>query len=216
MRLIVLGLSAILLLSTTINANCMIWDLKFWWKFQISVVTPISLIAAQGMRLCGFDVCLPVHCQLTLCLPISVPTAEINDMKISYVLLDGSNATSDIFYFTVQDQGRDIFIFHSLRKHIKQGTLLENHLLWSFLSVLPACCQSPKCLHHKDLEHLAMTDTQNKAVMSFHPTGKRSRFKHRGQRGLRPNPYYGSAKVKKMWLWHPLSFSVNEQWLPIL
>ncbi|XP_023190178.1 FRAS1-related extracellular matrix protein 3 [Xiphophorus maculatus] len=31
--------------------------------------------------------------------------AEINDMKICYVLLDGSNATSDIFYFTVEDNG---------------------------------------------------------------------------------------------------------------
>lgn len=27
-------------------------------------------------------------------------------MKISYVLLDKSNATSDIFYFTVQDNGK--------------------------------------------------------------------------------------------------------------
>lgn len=32
--------------------------------------------------------------------------ADINDMKISYVLLDKSNATSDIFYFTVQDNGK--------------------------------------------------------------------------------------------------------------
>ncbi|XP_077427082.1 FRAS1-related extracellular matrix protein 3 [Vanacampus margaritifer] len=31
--------------------------------------------------------------------------ADINDMKISYVLLDGSNATSDIFYFTIEDNG---------------------------------------------------------------------------------------------------------------
>ncbi|KAK7930560.1 hypothetical protein WMY93_006955 [Mugilogobius chulae] len=31
--------------------------------------------------------------------------ADINDMKICYVLRDTSNATSDIFYFTVQDQG---------------------------------------------------------------------------------------------------------------
>ncbi|KAM9314134.1 FRAS1-related extracellular matrix protein 3 [Pholidichthys leucotaenia] len=31
--------------------------------------------------------------------------ADINDMKICYVLLDGSNATSDIFYFTVEDNG---------------------------------------------------------------------------------------------------------------
>uniref|UniRef100_A0A3Q2CRS4 Fras1 related extracellular matrix 3 n=1 Tax=Cyprinodon variegatus TaxID=28743 RepID=A0A3Q2CRS4_CYPVA len=31
--------------------------------------------------------------------------AEINDLKICYVLLDGSNATSDIFYFTVEDNG---------------------------------------------------------------------------------------------------------------
>uniref|UniRef100_A0A3Q2ZQ24 Fras1 related extracellular matrix 3 n=1 Tax=Kryptolebias marmoratus TaxID=37003 RepID=A0A3Q2ZQ24_KRYMA len=31
--------------------------------------------------------------------------AEINEMKICYVLLDRSNATSDIFYFTVEDNG---------------------------------------------------------------------------------------------------------------
>ncbi|XP_032398648.1 FRAS1-related extracellular matrix protein 3 [Etheostoma spectabile] len=31
--------------------------------------------------------------------------ADIDDMKICYVLLDGSNATSDIFYFTVEDKG---------------------------------------------------------------------------------------------------------------
>ncbi|XP_076004144.1 FRAS1-related extracellular matrix protein 3 [Genypterus blacodes] len=31
--------------------------------------------------------------------------AEIDDMKICYVLLDGSNATSDIFSFTVEDSG---------------------------------------------------------------------------------------------------------------
>uniref|UniRef100_A0A8C5DN43 Calx-beta domain-containing protein n=1 Tax=Gouania willdenowi TaxID=441366 RepID=A0A8C5DN43_GOUWI len=31
--------------------------------------------------------------------------ADINDMKICYVLLDRSNATSDIFYFTVEDNG---------------------------------------------------------------------------------------------------------------
>lgn len=35
----------------------------------------------------------------------SFSQADINDMKICYVLRDGSNATSDIFYFTVQDQG---------------------------------------------------------------------------------------------------------------
>ncbi|XP_031415899.1 FRAS1-related extracellular matrix protein 3 [Clupea harengus] len=31
--------------------------------------------------------------------------ADIDEMKICYVLLDGSNATSDIFYFTVEDNG---------------------------------------------------------------------------------------------------------------
>lgn len=30
-------------------------------------------------------------------------------MKICYVLLDGSNATSDIFYFTVEDKGKTLF-----------------------------------------------------------------------------------------------------------
>ncbi|XP_076830846.1 FRAS1-related extracellular matrix protein 3 [Brachyhypopomus gauderio] len=31
--------------------------------------------------------------------------ADIDDMKVCYVLLDGTNATSDIFYFTVEDNG---------------------------------------------------------------------------------------------------------------
>ncbi|XP_059902249.1 FRAS1-related extracellular matrix protein 3 [Gadus macrocephalus] len=31
--------------------------------------------------------------------------ADIDDMNICYVLLDGSNATSDIFYFTIEDHG---------------------------------------------------------------------------------------------------------------
>ncbi|XP_061888272.1 FRAS1-related extracellular matrix protein 3 [Entelurus aequoreus] len=31
--------------------------------------------------------------------------ADINNMKICYILLDGSNATSDIFYFTIEDNG---------------------------------------------------------------------------------------------------------------
>uniref|UniRef100_A0A671KDL8 Fras1 related extracellular matrix 3 n=1 Tax=Sinocyclocheilus anshuiensis TaxID=1608454 RepID=A0A671KDL8_9TELE len=35
----------------------------------------------------------------------SFSQADIDDMKICYVLLDGSNATSDIFYFTVEDNG---------------------------------------------------------------------------------------------------------------
>jgi len=34
-------------------------------------------------------------------------------MKISYVLLDGSNATSDIFYFSVEDHGKEPLIQHS-------------------------------------------------------------------------------------------------------
>ncbi|KAI1883643.1 hypothetical protein AGOR_G00233680 [Albula goreensis] len=32
--------------------------------------------------------------------------ADIDEMKICYVLLDGDNATSDIFYFTVEDNGK--------------------------------------------------------------------------------------------------------------
>ncbi|XP_051993005.1 FRAS1-related extracellular matrix protein 2-like isoform X2 [Xyrauchen texanus] len=35
----------------------------------------------------------------------SFSQADIDDMKICYVLLDGFNATSDIFYFTVEDNG---------------------------------------------------------------------------------------------------------------
>lgn len=35
-------------------------------------------------------------------------------MKICYVLLDGSNATSDIFYFMVEDNGRNPSVFYTL------------------------------------------------------------------------------------------------------
>lgn len=38
-----------------------------------------------------------------------MPPADIDDMKICYVLLDGSNATSDIFYFAVEDNGKTHF-----------------------------------------------------------------------------------------------------------
>lgn len=48
-------------------------------------------------------------------LPLSVtPTADINDMKICYVLVNGSNATSDIFYFTIEDSGKAPWLFQIL------------------------------------------------------------------------------------------------------
>lgn len=52
-------------------------------------------------------------------------TAEINDMKICYVLLDRSNATSDIFYFTVEDNGKNpVFLYMSSDN--KKMTMTEN------------------------------------------------------------------------------------------
>lgn len=36
-------------------------------------------------------------------------------MKICYVLLDGSNATSDIFYFTIEDNGRNPSVFQTTK-----------------------------------------------------------------------------------------------------
>lgn len=42
------------------------------------------------------------------------PTADINDMKICYVLVDGSNATSDIFYFTIEDSGKTPWLLQIL------------------------------------------------------------------------------------------------------
>lgn len=32
--------------------------------------------------------------------------ADIDDMKICFVLREGDNATSDIFYFTIEDSGK--------------------------------------------------------------------------------------------------------------
>lgn len=65
-----------------------------------------NLNAPYGAIICscksGFVVIYATHT-----LPTSVtPTADINDMKICYVLVDGSNATSDIFYFTIEDSGK--------------------------------------------------------------------------------------------------------------
>lgn len=122
-----------------------------------------------------------------------IPTADIDDMKICYVLLDGSNATSDIFYFTIEDNGKKLLIFHTcLHKTgaIYLGIVSLKAVLRLDLSFngflkfkLSAFCQSPKCLHHKDLRQLAMTDTQYTAAISFRPTGKGTRFKGQGSKG---------------------------------
>lgn len=144
-------------------------------------------------------------------------------MKICYVLLDGSNATSDIFYFTVEDKGRNPLIYQTCR-HCHQtedhylGIICPKAVLKLYLSFngflklkLPALCQSPKCLHHKDLRQLAMTDTQYRATISFYPTGKGSRFKGQGQRGPQPNTDCGLVKVKELGLPHALNCTVKEQ-----
>ncbi|XP_038647842.1 FRAS1-related extracellular matrix protein 3 [Scyliorhinus canicula] len=54
---------------------------------------------------------------------ITFSQADIDDMKISYVLYDGDNATSDIFYFSIEDSG---------------GNKLKNHpfrLNWAWISL---------------------------------------------------------------------------------
>lgn len=55
-------------------------------------------------------------------------------MKICYVLLDRSNATSDIFYFTVEDNGKNpVFSKMSVSSDIKEHgqdrelSLFESH-----------------------------------------------------------------------------------------
>lgn len=37
-------------------------------------------------------------------------SAEINDMSICYVLRDGDNATNDIFYFSIEDNGKLFYL----------------------------------------------------------------------------------------------------------
>lgn len=137
-------------------------------------------------------------------------------MKICYVLLDGSNATSDIFYFTIEDKGRNPLIFHTCVYWHQTGAhylgiispkaVLRHDLSFNgFLKLkLPALCQSPKCLHHKDLRQLAMTDTQYRATISFHPTGKSTRFK--GVKGDLSQTL--TIKVKEVGLPHALNFIV--------
>lgn len=106
-------------------------------------------------------------------------TADINDMKICYVLLDGSNATSDIFYFTVEDNGRTPLIFNVQWLQATLSLSFNGCLKFKLL----ALCRSPKCLHHKGLKQLAMTDTQYQGAASVRPTGKGSRFKGQGSKG---------------------------------
>lgn len=55
--------------------------------------------------------CVYINIYITFVSVFVTQTADINDMKICYVLLDGSNATSDIFYFTVEDNGRNLCHF---------------------------------------------------------------------------------------------------------
>ena len=44
--------------------------------------------------------------RILICL--SSPPADIDDMHICYVLRDGDNATSDVFYFSIEDIGRSL------------------------------------------------------------------------------------------------------------
>lgn len=37
-------------------------------------------------------------------------SAEIDDMNICYVLRDGDNATNDIFYFSIEDNGKLLYL----------------------------------------------------------------------------------------------------------
>lgn len=41
---------------------------------------------------------------------ISFFPAEIDDMSICYVLRDGDNATNDIFYFSIEDNGKLFYL----------------------------------------------------------------------------------------------------------
>lgn len=37
-------------------------------------------------------------------------SAEIDEMNICYVLRDGDNATNDIFYFSIEDSGKFLYL----------------------------------------------------------------------------------------------------------
>lgn len=54
---------------------------------------------------------------------------------------------------------------------------------------LPVLCQTPKCLHHKDLRQLAMTDTEYRVTISFLLIEKHIWLKG-GQKGLKTNTDY--------------------------
>lgn len=55
-------------------------------------------------------------------------------MKICYVLLDGSNATSDVFYFSVEDNGKE-----------------KSITLWTFLPKCPIAGDMAPSLYNSAL-----------------------------------------------------------------
>lgn len=111
------------------------------------------------------------------------PTADIDHMKICYVLLNGSNATSDIFYFTIEDSGKNNLIFQTcLYWHRTQGWMCLKALLWHFPSFngfiklkLPALSVS-KVFASQRLKPVGH-DARRRATICFWPTGKSSSFK---------------------------------------
>lgn len=79
------------------------------------------------------------------------PSADIDDMHICYVLRDGDNATSDMFHFFIEDNGKP---FQPLFIILASGCLkydwLEYRSVHSYLHHPSSLCVLDKCLWRCD------------------------------------------------------------------
>ncbi|KAB0372828.1 hypothetical protein FD755_015581 [Muntiacus reevesi] len=62
--------------------------------------------------------------------------ADIDDMKICYVLREGANATSDIFHFTVEDGGSPKFLWSEFGIFSRKSYILNQTLSYSAMIML--------------------------------------------------------------------------------
>lgn len=52
--------------------------------------------------------------------------ADIREMKITYVLKEGDNATNDTFYFSFEDSGKTKMLYYAYLRTTPSGRCLSN------------------------------------------------------------------------------------------